>query len=90
MVDFFTRYIDPTSLTRAKLVVQLVAQGVSSKPVDAETKKKEEQAETSPISNGTTPVLITSVRDFKAGLAVTAGARPTHELSEFEELDSKL
>ncbi|KAI0396882.1 peptidase M16 inactive domain-containing protein [Xylariaceae sp. FL0594] len=87
MVEFFTRYIDPTSPTRAKLVVQLIAQGVSSKPVDGETR---ERIETPPISNGTTPVLITSVRDYKTGLPVTPGARPKRDISEFEELDSKL
>lgn len=79
--------MDPTSPSRSKLVVQLIAQGVSAKPEDAEAKEEEP---TTPISNGTEPILITSVRDFKAGLATTAGARPIHDLTEFEELDSKL
>ncbi len=87
MIDFYQTFIDPTSPTRAKLVVQLIAQGVSSKPEEANVKREEE---TRPIPNGTQPVLITSVRDYKARLAATAGARPVHDLSEFEELDSKL
>ncbi|KAJ8107438.1 hypothetical protein ONZ43_g6733 [Nemania bipapillata] len=86
MIDFYKTFIDPSSPSRAKLVVQLIAQGASSKTeVDA---KKEEV--TPPISNGTKPVLITSVRDFKARMAATAGPRAVHDLSEFEELDSKL
>lgn len=88
MIDFYQTFMDPTSPTRAKLVVQLIAQGASSKKEGEEGAKPEE--ETTPISNGTTPVLITSVRDYKARLAATAGARPAHDLSEFEELDSKL
>ncbi|KAK0722768.1 Metalloenzyme, LuxS/M16 peptidase-like protein [Lasiosphaeria miniovina] len=43
-----------------------------------------------PSSNGTTPQIIEDVRNFKAGLAATGGARPAKDLSEYEELDSKL
>jgi len=43
-----------------------------------------------PSLNGTEPVLIEDVHDFKSGLAATAGARPARDLSEFEDLDSKL
>ncbi|KAI1168102.1 peptidase M16 inactive domain-containing protein [Nemania serpens] len=87
MVDFYKTFIDPTSPTRAKLVVQLIAQGVSSKPEEADAKKDEV---TPPISNGTQPILITSVRDYKARMAATAGPRSVHDMSEFEDLDSKL
>ncbi|KAI0439248.1 peptidase M16 inactive domain-containing protein [Xylaria telfairii] len=87
MIDFFQTFIDPASPTRAKLIVQLIAQGVSSKPEKADTKKEEG---TVLISNGTQPLVITSVRDYKARLATTAGAHPIYDLSEFEELDSKL
>jgi insulysin len=87
MIDFYTTFIDPTSPSRAKLVVQLIAQGVGSKPQDGEVNKEEL---TRVISNGTEPLLITSVRDYKARLAATAGARPIHDLSDFEEVDSKL
>ncbi len=40
--------------------------------------------------NGTTPVEIKDVRDFKASLAVTAGPRPIRDLSEYEDVDAKL
>jgi insulysin len=43
-----------------------------------------------PSSNGTTPFTIEDVRSFKSGLAASAGARPAKDLSEYEELDSKL
>jgi len=43
-----------------------------------------------PSSNGTKPAIINDVRDFKAGLTVTAGARPAKDLSEYEDLDCKL
>ncbi|KAJ9639866.1 metalloprotease [Coniosporium tulheliwenetii] len=40
--------------------------------------------------NGTEPVEITDVHAFKASLSVSAGARPVRDLSEFEDLESKL
>ncbi len=43
-----------------------------------------------PSSNGTTPVVIYDVRSFKSSLTVSAGAKPPRDLSEYEELDSKL
>lgn len=43
-----------------------------------------------PSSNGTKPTLIEDVRSYKAGLPVSAAARPVKDLSEYEELDSKL
>jgi insulysin len=36
------------------------------------------------------PALIQDVRTFKSGLRVTAGPLPVKDISEFEELDSKL
>ena len=36
------------------------------------------------------PVFIGDVRLYKAGLMVSAGARPVKDLSEFEEIDAKL
>jgi insulysin len=40
--------------------------------------------------NGTTPFIITDVREFKSKLQVSAGPQPVKHISEFEELDSKL
>ncbi|KAI0815411.1 peptidase M16 inactive domain-containing protein [Xylaria sp. FL0064] len=78
MIDFYHTFINPTSPTRAKLVVQLIAQVVSPKTEEADVKGEEE----------TQRILITSVRDYKARLVATAGARPTYNLNVFEELDS--
>jgi len=43
-----------------------------------------------PSSNGSTPIIIDDIRDYKAGLTVSAGARPVKDLSEYEDLGSKL
>ncbi|KAI1267360.1 peptidase M16 inactive domain-containing protein [Xylariaceae sp. FL1019] len=87
MVEFYDTLINPTSPARAKLVVQMIAQGKSSDSTEVDGSVTDGEAS---ISNGTTPLLITCVRDYKAGLSTTAGARPIHQLTEFEELDSKL
>jgi len=159
MVEFFNRYIHPSSTQRAKLAIYFVAQAksdVSTKQISELVKGLELDADASakaatdlqahlsaaahdeekeveglknyllhelkvmegkvdaavdvwrklhaqnlgtngvvkdaqpPSSNGTTPAVIDDVRDFKAGLTVTAGARPAKDLSEYEELDCKL
>lgn len=88
MVRFYRQYITPESVERAKLVVYLVAQGSSPDAQPAE----ETTQENSPAkpSNGQERVIIDNVRDYKAGLVASAGARPTKELGEFEDSDSKL
>jgi insulysin len=40
--------------------------------------------------NGTTPYLITDVREFRSKLQISAGPQAVKHISEFEELDSKL
>jgi insulysin len=56
--------------------------------------KKDEQdgevVELEAEGNGTTPFIITDVREFKSKLQVSAGPQPVKHISEFEELDSKL
>lgn len=49
-----------------------------------------EAVEVKAEGNGTTPFVITDVREFKSRLQVSAGPQPVKHLSEFEELDSKL
>ncbi|KAI1096322.1 ubiquitin carboxyl-terminal hydrolase-like protein [Rostrohypoxylon terebratum] len=67
MVEFYSTYIKPTSPTRAKLVVQLVAQGIGPKVKEAE---ESSNGDTATIwSNGTEPFLIKNVRDYKARLS---------------------
>ncbi|KAF7540169.1 hypothetical protein G7054_g1587 [Neopestalotiopsis clavispora] len=87
MVGFYTTYIIPASPQRAKLAVHLVAQGVSKKTEEAATTDGE--AEQVP-GNGSEPCVIENVRDYKAGLVASAGARPIKELNEFEDFDPKL
>ena len=41
-------------------------------------------------ANGVDPIEIEDVRQFKSSLAVTPGAVPVKDISEFEELESKL
>lgn len=56
-------------------------------------KKDEEDGEAVPVEvegNGTTPFVITDVREFKSKLQISAGPQPVKHISEFEELDSKL
>lgn len=56
-------------------------------------KKDEEDgefAEAKVEGNGTTPFIITDVREYKSKLQISAGPQPVKHISEFEELDSKL
>ncbi|KAK6079970.1 peptidase M16 inactive domain-containing protein [Seiridium cupressi] len=86
MVEFYTTHIAPTSPLRAKLAVHLVAQGLGDKTKEASA---DGETETVP-GNGTEPLVIEDVRDYKCRLVASAGARPIKELSEFEDLESKL
>jgi insulysin len=91
MIEFYTTYIIPTSLKRAKLVVQLRAQKVSPKSSDATERKDEEVVGDDAVpTNGIEASIITDVRDFKSGLVASAGARPVRDLCEFEDVDPKL
>lgn len=40
--------------------------------------------------NGTTPVQITSIREFRMGVALTGGPRAITDISEFLDVDAKL
>lgn len=59
-----------------------------------EEKKAEEEEEAINYEkvpgNGTTPIYIKDVREFKATLQVTAGPRAIRHVSEFEEGEAKL
>jgi insulysin len=100
MIKFFEHYISPTSPMRSKLSVHLRAQGVSEipspagMPVDVVEKVMDKTMDHLSMkpepANKRTPYVIENVRDFKSLMAVSAGPQPVKELSEFEELDSKL
>ncbi|KAI1119317.1 hypothetical protein F5Y14DRAFT_227 [Nemania sp. NC0429] len=79
MIEFYMNYIYPKSPTKAKLVVQLIAQGVDTELKDI----KLANHGPAPVSDGTLPTLITSVRDYKAALAVLAGTQPVRNLGNF-------
>ncbi|ORY69720.1 peptidase M16 inactive domain-containing protein [Pseudomassariella vexata] len=87
MLEFYSTYIAPTSAVRAKLAVYLIARGTS--PKSQEAPDADVGIEKVP-TNGTEPLIITNVRDYKARLVASAGARPARELSEFEDLEPKL
>jgi insulysin len=56
-------------------------------------RKDDEDGEIIPVKpegNGTTPYVITDVREFKSMLQVSAGPQPVKHISEFEDTDSKL
>ena len=57
---------------------------------DRKDEEDGEVTEAKPEGNGTTPFIITDVREFKSKLQVSAGPQPVKHISEFEELDSKL
>lgn len=106
MIEFYQHFIHPTSKQRAKIAVHLIAQGLGPPTVATaiiekgmevlglnKTGKDDEDGEAVEVKaegNGTTPFVITDVREFKSRLQVSAGPQPVKHLSEFEELDSKL
>lgn len=55
--------------------------------------KKADETETVPAkreANGSVRTVVTDVRDFKAQLQVSSGPVAVRDISEFEDLDSKL
>ena len=108
MIEYYNRFILPSSPLRSKLAIHLNAQtpssdgtsavadvvekGVKALGLNKDRKDQEdgEAIEAKPEGNGTTPYVITDVREFKSKLQVSAGPQPVKHISEFEELDSKL
>jgi hypothetical protein len=83
LIEFYKQFIDPRSLSRAKLSVYLIA--------GAKTGENEHGLHKDampPSSNGTRPVLIEDVRAFKSSLLASAGP-PVIDLTSYEELDAK-
>ncbi|KAI1192082.1 hypothetical protein F5B17DRAFT_379402 [Nemania serpens] len=79
MIEFYIDYMHPKSPTKAKLVLQLIAQGVDIELEDI----KLVNHSPAPVLNGTLPTLITSIQDYKATLAVSAGTRPVRTSGGF-------
>jgi insulysin len=73
-------------------VVAVVEKGLKALGLNKD-KKDEEDGEVVSVKvegNGTTPFVITDVREFKSKMQISAGPQPVKHISEFEELDSKL
>lgn len=73
-------------------VTAIVEKGLHALGLNKDRKDVEdgEAISVKPQGNGTTPFVITDVREFKSKLQVSAGPQPVKHISEFEELDSKL
>jgi insulysin len=81
-----------TAKTEGASGVTAVEKGIKTLGLNKDS-KDEEDGEVVPVKeegNGTTPYIITDVREFKSKLQVSAGPQPVKHISEFEELDSKL
>jgi insulysin len=92
MVEFFKRYIDPLSPSRAKLSIYLNAQGgahVNGAGSEDEGKDCNGSVQ-SGVKQTREPTYVTSVADFKANTALTAGPNPVADLSEYEDFEAKL
>jgi insulysin len=100
MIEFFNHYINTSSPARSKLAIHLKAQtpqtvienGMETLAINKD-EKDDEDGEVVPVKqegNGTTPYIITDVREFKSKLQVSAGPQPVKHISEFEDLESKL
>jgi insulysin len=76
----------------ASVVKEVVGKGLKVLGLNKDHKDEEDGEATSVEveGNGTTPYIITDVREFKSMLQVSAGPQPVKHISEFEDLDSKL
>ncbi|RDL38193.1 LuxS metallohydrolase [Venustampulla echinocandica] len=105
MTQFYNQFILPSSPARSKLAIHLNAQASDNSKVATtlekdiknlalnKDRKDDEDGEVVPVEaegNGTTPYIITDVREFKSKLQVSAGPQPVQHISQFEDLDSKL
>lgn len=105
MIQFYNHFIIPSSPARSKLAIHLNAQASDMSKVAStlekdiknlalnKDRKDDEDGEIVPVKpegNGTTPYVITDVREFKSKLQVSAGPQPVQHISQFEDLDSKL
>lgn len=95
IVKFFDQYISPDSPVRSKLAIHLHAQGKAPVVDGAASEGVVDIPDVGALSmedagRNNVAVVIEDVRDFKSGLALSGGAIPVKDLSEFEDLDCKL
>ncbi|RQM06093.1 hypothetical protein DH86_00002403 [Scytalidium sp. 3C] len=72
------------------LVIEKGLEAMEQKEQKAADLTTEAEGDVQVSANGTKPYIITDVREFKMRMQVSAGPQPVKDLSEFEELDSKL
>ena len=97
MISFYNNFISPSSTTKAKISVHLVAQ---SKPAAPQEEEQQTKAAATPTSTEVTvnekeqgkhkPVLIKDLHAWKAGLQMSEGVKPVTDLEEFVEAGVKL
>jgi len=101
MVDYYELHMSPTSPHRAKAAVWLVAQTTpedsTAKLADAVANGVKDKDDTTSTASSERKLptikeaeVIEDVRDFKARMPLSEGARPAKDLSEFEDLEPKL
>ncbi len=79
--------------TTTQQITDVVEKGIAMLKMEIGSAKKSNCADSQEdTSNGVSakPYVIDNVREFKSSLPISAGARPVKDLSEYEELDSKL
>ncbi|KAH8696868.1 insulin-degrading enzyme [Phaeosphaeriaceae sp. PMI808] len=99
MLNFFARFISPSSPQRAKLSVHLVANGKSSKTATAEeelTPKRNIRAlysidenskyPNAGLTNTSHPVMINDCHAWRASMPTSPGVRPVKSMEEFAEV----
>ncbi|KAI5284325.1 Insulinase (Peptidase M16) [Ascosphaera atra] len=80
MIEYYEKYILPTSPTRSKISVHMIAKA-----------KSQDGGEKKPLpEHRNIPTYITDVTDFKARNPMTASPHPVIDLGYFEDLGSKL
>lgn len=90
MQDFYAKYIDPESPTRAKLSTYLNAQKVvQEEALDVKPAAEEAVAEL-PAPKTSKSVVVEDVEAWKSGLQVSRGIKPVTDIRDFQDFESKL
>ena len=80
----------PAETTTLPKVTDIVEKGINMLNLGTNSTKAVNGDDAPKSGTSTEPYLIENVREYKSRLAVTAGPQPVKDLSEFEDLDSKL
>lgn len=88
MIEFFNHYISPASPLRAQISVHLIAQGKSAS--NGETENTDTAQNGTSTTSAKDAIQVTDVHAWKSSLVTNPGPRAVSDLSEFEDLESKL